>query len=282
MLEFDKRVVPTRGLDEVIVDTATRQALLEIVSYGKASSVLFSQWGFAKQHGKSQGIAALFYGKPGTGKTIAAEALGFDLGKPLKVVNCAQLVSKWVGETGKNIQAVFDEAKSIDSVLVFDEAEGLFGSRACGGEERGGGSGGGGSARHDTMNVGILLQNIETFPGLCIVITNHRDSIDNAFFRRFKFVLEFTSPSPDLREKLWRLLIPQECPLSDDVDLATLARRFEFSGGSIKSTVFRAAARASLRTNDDRMIKHADLLQSCQEEQAKDKSKDGGTHSMYS
>lgn len=121
MVDFDRRIIPTRGLDDIVVPASIKSALNDIVNFGKAQSILFGQWGFAKQHGSSKGIGALFHGSPGTGKTMAAEAIGYDLGRPLKVVNCAQLLSKWVGESSKNIQTVFDEAKAVDAVLVFDE-----------------------------------------------------------------------------------------------------------------------------------------------------------------
>jgi SpoVK/Ycf46/Vps4 family AAA+-type ATPase len=206
---------------------------------------------------------------------MAAEAIGYDLGRPIKVVNCAQLVSKWVGESAKNIQAVFDEAKAVDAILVFDEAEGLFGSRS--GSE-------GSSGRHDDMNVGILLHHIETFSGVVVVITNLKDRIDNAFFRRFKFVLEFPLPSAEERLRLWRLLIPKEAPLSANVDLNYLANQYDgFTGGNIKTAVFRAASRAALRAKlDQRVITMEDLKKAAEEESGKDLSKKAGANSMFS
>jgi len=265
MIDFDRRVVPTRGLDDVVLPDNLKQSLTEIVEYGKAQAILFGQWGFQKQHGTSKGIAALFHGVPGTGKTMAAEAIGYDLGKPLKVVNCAQLLSKWVGESQKNIDAVFDEARQVDAVLVFDEAESLFGSR--------GEMGGDGAGRHDAMNVGILLHHIETFSGVVVVITNMRERIDQAFFRRFKFVMEFPMPDVEHRKQLWRLLLPTEAPLAEDVDLDALASRYTMAGGNIKSAVFRAASRAALRRDvAARKVTMADLVSACDEEIAKDGS----------
>jgi SpoVK/Ycf46/Vps4 family AAA+-type ATPase len=255
LIDFDRRIIPTRGLDMVILSDSLKSNLQDIVNFGKAQSILFGQWGFNKQHGGSKGIAALFCGEPGTGKTMAAEAVGFDLGRPLKVVNCAQLLSKWVGETSKNIQAVFDEAKAVDSILVFDEAEGLFGNRS---NE---------SSKHDTMNVGILLHYIESFSNIVIIITNLKDKIDNAFFRRFKFILNFTKPLLKEREILWKLLMPEEAPIAKDVDFAQLANKYDFTGGDIKVVIFKAASRAALRTNSsDRVINMIDLTKACDEE----------------
>jgi SpoVK/Ycf46/Vps4 family AAA+-type ATPase len=118
----------------------------------------------------------LLSGISGGGKSLSAQAVAFELGKPLKVVNCSNLLSKWVGESSKNIEAVFTDATNNDAVLVFDEAEALFGTRA----------GSGDASRHDTMNVGLLLHHMETFNGVVMVITNMKQAIDEAFFRRFR------------------------------------------------------------------------------------------------
>uniref|UniRef100_A0A0G4HU76 AAA+ ATPase domain-containing protein n=1 Tax=Chromera velia CCMP2878 TaxID=1169474 RepID=A0A0G4HU76_9ALVE len=266
LVDFDRRVVPTRGIEDVILPKDLRERLLEIVSFEKSQAILYGQWGFSKQHGDTKGTAALFHGPPGTGKTMAAEAIGYDLGKPLKMVNVGQLMSKWVGETGKNIEAVFNEAKAVGAVLVFDEAEGLFGARQ---QDTGASSG-----RHDTLNVGLLLHHIETFAGVTIVVTNFVQAIDSAFLRRFKFVLEFPQPDAQLRGRLWRLLLPAETPTAPDVNFEDLGRRFDFSGGSIKSAIFRAAARAALRKEpSERLIKMADLTAAAEEEVKKDHGK---------
>jgi SpoVK/Ycf46/Vps4 family AAA+-type ATPase len=203
---------------------------------------------------------------------MAAEAIGFDIGKPLKVVNVAELVSKWVGETGKNLQSVFDDAKKVDAVLVFDEAEGLFGRRDSSGS----------TSRHDTLNVGLLLQLIENFSGVCIVITNLRDMVDPAFFRRFRFILEFEKPKKELRRAIWGKALPKELPLTADVNLDILAERFELSGGDIKSVVLRTATRAALRPAPSRVVGMKDLIDSCQEEVKKaSEGPSDGARTMY-
>ena len=175
--------------------------------------------------------------RTGTGKTLAAEALGYDLGCPLKVVNSSALISKWVGESAKNIEAVFDDAAAAGALLVFDEAEALFGSRAS---SDGGGSGG----RHDSANVGVLLHRVATYPGVVVAITNLRGNIDAAFDRRFTHIIEFPRPDAALREQLWRKLLPASCPRSSDVSGAILAQRYELTGGQIRAAVLRAATRA--------------------------------------
>lgn len=204
---------------------------------------------------------------------MAAEAISFDLGVHLMVVNSAEVVNKYVGQTGKNISALFQDAQQKGSVLVFDEGEGLFGSRGTGSSSS--------VSRHDNLNVGLLLQHIESFAGVCIVITNHATTIDDAFFRRFDYVLQFTKPSCRERERLWESILPKECPLGPGVSLSTLANRFELSGGDIKSALFRAASRAALRTNDkDRILRMQDLEEACQEELNK-RSEGRGHGGMY-
>jgi len=272
MSNFDRGVVPQQGLESVILPIELKDRLKQIVNYSKAQAVLFGQWGFQKQHGRAQGISALFHGPPGTGKTMAAEAIGFDVGRPLLVVNCAQLIDKYVGESAKNIEAVFTEAKSQDAVLVFDEAEGLFAERS---------NDGGSTNRHDNLNVGVLLHHMETFGGVVVAITNRYMQVDTAFHRRFKFILEFSTPDAATRAKLWRQLVPKEAPLEDGVDFDALGERFELSGGSIKSAVFRAAVEASLEpVVAKRMITMAALHASGREEVDKD---EGGKRvaSMY-
>ena len=224
------------------------------------------------------------------------EAVGFDIGRPLMVVNCAQLIDKYVGESAKNIEKVFEEAKAQatrcrchrlhhhlrlhhchlhlsppppsplqEAVLVFDESEGLFASRS---------NDGGSTSRHDSMNVGVLLHHMETFSGIVVAITNRFVQIDTAFHRRFKFILEFPMPDAATRAKLWRQLIPKEAPLAADVDLAALGDGYELSGGSIKSAVFRAAVEASLQPEEAKRVISMEVLHAAAKEEV-EKGGDG-------
>lgn len=159
---------------------------------------------------------------------------------------------------------MFREAEALDAVLVFDEAEGLFGARNTDAAD--------GASRHDTLNVGILLHHLETFTGICVVITNIRAAIDAAFFRRFSHVVEFPAPDAAMREKLWRAMIPKECPVADDVDLPALARNYALTGGCIKQALLRAARHAALRPEGQRRLTQEALRSSCDEERKKDSS----------
>ena len=167
-----------------------------------------------------------------------------------------------MGESAKNIEKVFEEAKGQDAVLVFDEAEGLLATRT---------NEGGSTSRHDNLNVGILLHHMEEFSGIVVAITNRYAQVDSAFHRRFKFIMDFPMPDAALRAKLWRSLIPKAAPIEPKVDFDELASRFELTGGHIKSAVFRAAVEASLE--DDvkaRVITMERLVQAAQEEMDKD------------
>jgi len=259
MVDFDRRVVPTKGLDSVIASKEVCQKLQQIINFEKARQILFGEWGF-NESSDDQGTSCLFYGPPGTGKTLAAKAIGFETGKPLKIVNCAELVSKWVGETGKNIEAIFKEARSIDAILVFDEAEGMFARRSSS-------SGDTASDRYANLDTGLLLYHLERFPGIVILTSNLMDNIDSAFFRRLRFVINFALPELDSREKLWQSHIPSATPIHENVDFKQLASRFKFSGGNIKNCVFKAAATAALRFDVDRKITMQDLQKAAEDEE---------------
>jgi len=258
MVEFDRRVVPTRGLDSVIVNKEINTKLQQIINFEKARQVLFGEWGFSEST-DDQGLSCLFYGPPGTGKTLAAKAVGFETGKPLKIVNCAELVSKWVGETGKNIEAIFKEARTIDAILVFDEAEGLFGARTSRGDSS--------TDKYANLDTGLLLYHMERFPGIVILTSNMIENLDTAFFRRLRFVIFFPLPDTATREKLWKSHIPSATPVSSDVDFKSLAQQYtKFAGGNIKNCCFKAAAFAALRFDAERRITMKDLENCCEDE----------------
>ncbi|GFR47899.1 hypothetical protein Agub_g9646, partial [Astrephomene gubernaculifera] len=237
----DRQRVPRRGLEEVLLPAPLKEQLEKIVQHEKARAVLVGQWGFGAG-GELSGTTCLFHGPPGTGKTLAAEAVGYETGRPLKVVNCAGLVSKWVGDTPKNIDALFAEARALDAVLVFDEAEGLFGSRPSDVSSA--------TDRYAAMDVGVLLYHLEVHPGIVVLITNQPAALDRAFSRRIRFMLAFQMPDAALRARLWRAAVPAQTPLAADVDWTVLGERYELSGGAIRNAVIRAATRAALRMTD--------------------------------
>jgi len=179
------------------------------------------------------------------------------------------------GETEKNIQAVFVDAEKQNAILVFDEAEGLFGSRSSSGSQ-------GAVDRSFTLSVGLLLQHIESHSGICIVVTNMKEAIDKAFFRRFRFVLDFDMPDATQRELIWKSSIPEDCPLSSDVSLCDLSR-YKMTGGCIRNALLRAATQAALRSNkDDNKLTMDDLISACKAEMSKKDKKNEQAIEMYS
>ncbi|MER6912554.1 ATP-binding protein [Streptomyces sp. NPDC000594] len=227
-------ITPRRTLEDLVLPRAQARQLQEIVSASRAWPRVAESWGFARRsaHG---GVKALFTGEPGTGKTLSAEIVTGLLGLELLRVDLAQLVSKWVGETEKNLEAAFRQAEESHAVLLFDEADAVFGKR---GEVRQG------TDRYANVEVGYLLQRLEASDGLVILTSNLKDNIDPAFTRRFHFVVHFPRPAVPERHRLWRLAFPPEAPLAPDVDLDAVAR-LDLTGAGIASAARTAALAAA-------------------------------------
>ncbi len=228
-------IIPRRTQDDLVLPEAQANQITEIASAARAWPRVAEAWGFARRttHG---GIKALFTGEPGTGKTMSAEVITGMLGLELLKVDLAQVVSKWVGETEKNMEAVFRQAEDSHAVLLFDEADALFGKR---GDVKHG------TDRYANLEVGYLLQRLEASDGLVILTSNLKENIDAAFTRRFQFVVHFPRPGVAERRRLWQLAFPPEAPLSSDVDLEALCR-LDMTGAGIT-----AAARAAALTAAD-------------------------------
>jgi len=225
----------TIGLDSVILDVETRTLVEELLAYAKHRHELAHDWGFEAAMPYGLGLTALFTGPPGTGKTLAATAIAKELGHELYRVDLSQLVSKYIGETEKHLAALFDAASKGGIMLLFDEADSVFGKRT---EVRNS------VDRYANLEVNYLLQRIERFDGVVILTTNLDKGIDDAFARRIRFKIDFPLPNAEARRRLWRALIPQQVPLSKNVDMEALAQEYELSGGHIKEVVLRAASLA--------------------------------------
>ena len=251
-LQDDK--IPRKGLDDIIVSQETMNQIRDIIHFEKARKVLESQWGFAETFPDNNGLAVLFYGPPGTGKTLAAEAIAYETGKTLKYVNYAQVLSKYIGETEKALEALFKDVASHESILFFDEADALFSKRIADGTA---------NARYINIEVDILLRQIERNNVFAILTTNFIQNIDQAFLRRMRYIVEFGNPGIDLRIRLWKLLIPEKLPVADDVDFDVLSRMYEFTGGDIKNIIIRAAVNKALNFSEDVRISMQDLLDTC-------------------
>ncbi|WHM41042.1 ATP-binding protein [Streptomyces sp. BPTC-684] len=227
-------IVPRRTVEDLVLPDFQLNQILEIASAFRAWPRVAETWGFARRaaHG---GVKALFTGEPGTGKTMSAEIVTGMLGLELLKVDLAQVVSKWVGETEKNMEAAFRQAEESHAVLLFDEADALFGKR---GEVKHG------TDRYANLEVGYLLQRLEASDGLVILTSNLKDNIDPAFTRRFHFVVHFPRPATAERRRLWRLAFPEQAPLAADVDLDILSR-LDMTGAGITAAARTAALAAA-------------------------------------
>jgi len=178
----------------------------------------------------------LFDGPPGTGKTFTAEILATELRLPLYRVHIPNVVSKWVGETERNIAEIFVRARAARAMLLFDEADSLFGRRSANASSA--------NDRYANMEVNLLLQEIERYDGITVLTTNLFGNLDEALQRRIQFRVTFPFPEPEERGNIWKMLTPPEAPLDDSVNFAQLGKEFELAGGHIKNALLRAAYRA--------------------------------------
>lgn len=234
---FAKVVVPRRQPDGLILPAELHRRVLDVASFYRSASRVDEAWGFGRLLSGGGGIKVLMTGDSGTGKTAAAEVIAgrIDPDQLLLKVHLASVVSKWVGETEKNLDAVFDHAEESHAVLFFDEADALFAKR--GEVERG-------SDRYANLEVSFLLQRLEDFGGMVILASNHKDQIDEAFMRRFQVVLHFPRPTEAERRLLWEMALPAEAPRGEDLDLEALVP-LDLTGAGIVNAARMAALLAA-------------------------------------
>jgi AAA+ superfamily predicted ATPase len=225
-----RRIRPSRTWDDIVLSPDRKQLLREMVARYRHADAVYDKWGFAAT--PSRGQVALFSGPSGTGKTLAAEIVAGELGLDLFKLDLSAVVSKYIGETEKNLDQIFDAAKAGNVVLFFDEADALFGKRSEVKDAR---------DRYANIEVSYLLQRLEAYDGVVTLATNFEKNIDEAFLRRIHVRIEFAIPDETERKAIWEHNLPAGAPVAADVDLAFLARRFELSGGSIRNAALHAA-----------------------------------------
>ena len=231
-------VAPRRTFDDVILSPATRQALDVALAQVTQHDLIFKDWGLGERHSTGLGLALNFAGPPGTGKTICAEAIAQSLGRQLLVVRYAELESMWMGETSKNVAAIFRTASEDQAVLLFDEADAIAARRSTSVDT--------GSQRESNGVVNVLLQELERYTGVVIFATNLAANFDPAFERRIRTHVLFELPGEPERIRIWKVqLHPFRTPLAPDVDFETLAHDYEVSGGDIQNAVLKAALAAA-------------------------------------
>ena len=231
-------VVPQRRFEDVILPLATRRSLDQALAHVTRHDLIFNQWGLRERHPTSLALAFNFAGPPGTGKTICAEAIAHALGRRLLIVRYAEVESMWMGETAKNISAVFRLARKEDAVLLFDEADAIASRRSTSVDH--------GFIREANAVINVLLQELERFAGVVIFATNLAANFDPAFERRIRTHILFEMPGVEEREQIWRVQVhPILTPLGEDVDFRALGEAFEASGGDIRNAVLKAAMAAA-------------------------------------
>jgi hypothetical protein len=228
--DLAQRLEPAAGWDDLVLPEAQRATLREIVAHVRQRARVYERWGFAAKSARGLGIAALFSGASGTGKTMAAEVLARELRLDLYRIDLSSVVSKYIGETEKNLRRLFDAAEGTGAVLLFDEADALFGKRTEVKDSH---------DRYANIEVSYLLQRMEAYRGLAILTTNLRNAIDSAFLRRIRFVVSFPFPDADQRLEIWRRLFPAQTPL-EGIDFERLAR-LSIAGGNIRNIGMNAA-----------------------------------------
>lgn len=245
--ELARRIVSKASWDDLILPPADMFRVREFINRNLFGHRVYGEWGFGDRIGYGRGTIALFSGPPGTGKTMLARLVAQALDLDLYQVDLAQVVSKWVGETEKQLAKVFDQAERAHAVLLFDEADALFAKRT---EVKSS------NDRFGNMAVNYLLQRLEQYSGVAVLTTNKADSLDEGLARRLSLHLHFEIPEPTERERLWRSMFPARVPCADDINFVELAREFELSGGYIKNVVLRAAFMAAA----DGIAIHMELL----------------------
>lgn len=226
------RVEPHADFSRLILPADKLAQLQEIVNQIQQHDRVMNHWGFAQQLGYGKGISVLFSGPPGTGKTLAATVIAHELQLNLFKIDLANVVSKYIGETEKNLAQLFQAATASSAILFFDEADALFGKRTQISDAH---------DRYANLEVSYLLQQMEEYDGIVILATNLRDNLDEAFIRRIRFIVEFPFPDAEHRQRIWQQHFPAAAPVSENLDYNGLAKQLAIAGGNIKNIVLNAA-----------------------------------------
>lgn len=247
-----KKVTPHYGWDDIVLPPETARQLREVAAHVTHRGTVYGDWGFEDRFSLGTGLVVLFTGPTGTGKTMAAEVLAGDVGLDLYKVDLASVVSKYVGETEKNLGRIFDEAANSDAILFFDEADALFGKRTDVTDSH---------DRYANIEVNYLLQRVEEHDGTVVLTTNLERNIDDAFLRRIHLSVDFPLPDAESRRHIWEGMFPTETPLGD-VDFGFLST-VAFAGGNIKNVTVTAAFLAAA---EDRAVEMRDVVRATKRE----------------
>ena len=252
-----RRIQPAVGFSDLVLPPDTMAQLKELLTRARYREQVLDIWKMAGPSARRRGLTALFAGPSGTGKTMAAEVLASELGLDLYTVDLATVVDKYVGETEKNLDRIFAEAERVNGVILFDEADALFGKRSEVSDAH---------DRYANVEVAYLLQRMELFEGIAILATNLRANLDEAFTRRLDALVDFPEPEEEYRRRLWERSLGTTMPRDPNLDLDFLARAFKLSGGAIRNIAVAAAYAAA---EEQRAMSMADLIRATQREYLK-------------
>ncbi|MCB9002732.1 MAG: ATP-binding protein [Ardenticatenaceae bacterium] len=243
-----RKISPRYDWADLILPDEQIAILREMVATIRSRPLVLEEWGVGKKLTASAGVTALFFGPPGTGKTMGAEILAGELGLDLYKIDLSSMVSKYIGETEKNLERIFNEAESSNAILFFDEADAIFGKRSEVKDAH---------DRYANIEISYLLQRMEAYDGVTILATNLRANLDDAFMRRLQFGIDFPFPKPADRLRIWQALFPPDVPRDANLDLELMAERFEIAGGNIRNILVTAAY---LAASNGQVVKMEHLL----------------------
>lgn len=226
------RIDPRYHWDDLILPPEPKEQLKNACNQMKYRHIVYEDWGFEKKLSYGKGLSMLLSGPPGTGKTMSAQVVAREMHLELYKIDLSQIISKYIGETEKNLNEIFREAEMSNVILFFDESDALFGKRSEVKDAH---------DRYANIETSFLLQKVEEYAGVSILATNYLQNVDQAFLRRINFIIEFPFPNKEYREKIWLSIFPAGAPLNQDIDFEFIADRFEVAGGSIKNIAVSAA-----------------------------------------
>jgi SpoVK/Ycf46/Vps4 family AAA+-type ATPase len=248
------KISPKYSWSDIVLPQEQMAQIRELLNYVKYRDVVYGAWGFAQKLSLGKGLNVLFSGLSGTGKTMAAEIMARELGLDLYKIDLSMVVSKYIGETEKNLSAIFQEAKDSNAILFFDEADALFGKRSEVKDAH---------DRYANIETAYLLQKMDEYEGIVILATNLRNNMDEAFTRRIQVTIDFPFPEEEYRRQIFEGIFPKQAPVSSDIDFAFLARQFKLTGGNIKNIALHAAF---LAAEDDKRIGMAQIIRATKRE----------------
>lgn len=257
LARFGVRISKRYAIDDIVLPADRIDHLHEIVNQYKNRTMVMENWGFGEKVAYGKGLTVLFSGPSGTGKTMAASVVARELKLDIFKIDLSSIVSKYIGETEKNLSNIFNEATLSNAILFFDEADALFGKRTEVKDSH---------DRYANIETSFLLQKMEEYEGITILASNFRQNMDNAFLRRISFIIEFPFPDQVLRKKLWRKIFPHSAPLDAKIDYDFLAQKIEMTGGNIKNMALAAAYMAS---NDSADIQMGHIMKAVKREYEK-------------